>query len=72
MSEKKKYIYSLPMCSGCIALKAKYDKAAIRYEERDGARLQGKWDTYDEVDVEAFTVYNMQNMAFPVEVNIET
>ena len=58
------------MCSACIALKKKYDKDGVEYIERDGNRLSTPDGRKDQVDVDAFVQLNMQNMVFPVEVEV--
>ncbi len=64
------YIYTQDMCSACIDLKAKYDAGGIEYIERDGGRLKTPAEDRDSIDVDAFVQLSINNMAFPVEVNV--
>jgi arsenate reductase-like glutaredoxin family protein len=65
------YIYSMPMCSACIELKRKYRDKNIEFVERDGNRLKQIPIDVDDIDREAMVKLSMQNMVFPVEVEIE-
>lgn len=71
MSQKTtKYIYTKPMCSACDALKEKYKSQHISFQERSGDRLDLDPRIFDKIDEEAFLVLQMQNLTFPVEVDI--
>lgn len=65
-----KYIYTKDLCGACIDLKSKYKEQGIEFIERDGNRLSNPGDDRDEVDQEAFVQLSMQNMIFPVEVDV--
>lgn len=65
-----KYVYSKPMCSACDALKNKYKEGGVIFVERSGERLDLDPRMYDDIDKEAFMTLQMQNLTFPVEVDI--
>ncbi len=65
------YIYTKDMCSACIELKAKYDADGVEYIERDGDRLKNPAPDRDSIDVDAFVQLSMQNMTFPVSIDVE-
>jgi|TARA_R100000750_G_scaffold24314_1_gene15804 hypothetical protein len=47
-----------------------YDEIGVKYKERSGDRLKTPDDRRDQIDVEAFVTLSMQNMVFPVDINI--
>jgi len=61
----------MPMCSACEALKKKYRAEHISFQERRGERLDNDPRIFDEIDKEAFLVLQMQNLTFPVELDVE-
>jgi hypothetical protein len=65
-----KYIYTKDMCSACEALKHKYKEGGVPFVERDGDRFDLDPRLYDNIDVEAFLILQMQNLTFPVEIDI--
>jgi hypothetical protein len=65
-----KYIYTKQMCSACDALKAKYRSKGTTFVERNGDRLDLDPRIFDDVDKEAFLKLQMQDLTFPVEVDI--
>jgi hypothetical protein len=65
-----KYIYSKDMCSACDSLKNKYKEGGVEFVERDGDRLDLDPRLYDDIDREAFLILQMQNLTFPVELDI--
>jgi hypothetical protein len=65
-----KYIYSLPMCSACVALKEKHKKEGVKFVERDGTRLTDPNKDWDEIDEEGRVQLAIQNDTFPVEIDI--
>jgi hypothetical protein len=58
------------MCSACEDLKKKYREGGVKFIERSGARLKLDPRIFDNVDEEAFLALQMQNLTFPVEVDI--
>jgi hypothetical protein len=72
MSQKTtKYIYTKAMCSACDALKKKYKDQHISFQERSGDRLDLDPRIFDEIDKEAFLQLQMQNLTFPIELDIK-
>lgn len=65
-----KYIYSMDMCSACDALKKRYKEGGVEFSERSGERLKLDPRIFDEIDKEAFLTLQMQNLTFPVELDI--
>lgn len=61
----------MPMCSACEALKKEYRDKGIEYIEREGNRLKEVSIDKDEIDELAMVKLSMQNMVFPVEIEIE-
>jgi len=66
-----KYIYTMPFCSECIKLKKKYKEEGIDFIERDGSRLKNIPIDVDDIDRQAMVVLSMQNLTFPVEVEVQ-
>ena len=66
------YIYSMPMCSACEALKKKYKDKHISFVSRKGDRLENDPRIFDDVDREAFLILQMQNRTFPVQLEVES
>lgn len=62
-----KYIYTSDSCHKCIALKEKYNRDSIEYQERDAQYIKSP---QDHIDVEALIQASMQNMELPVEIEI--
>ena len=58
------------MCSACAALKKKLKEEGIRFIDRNGDRLDLDPRIFDSVDKEAFLQLQMQNLTFPVEIDI--
>jgi hypothetical protein len=67
-----RYVYTKPMCSACDTLKHGYRSDSVTFQERSGDRLGNDPRIFDDIDREAFMVYQMQNQTFPVVVEIET
>ncbi len=65
-----KFIYSIEDCPKCEMLKAKYRAANISFSSRKSDRLGSDPRMFDAIDKEAFLQLQMQNLTFPVEVNI--
>lgn len=65
-----KYIYTLDNCPKCVKLKEMYDSQGIEYTERDGGRLKTPAADQDNIDKDAFVQLSMQNMVFPIEVDV--
>ncbi len=65
-----KYVYSKKMCSACDALKKKLREEGTTFILRDGDRLDLDPRIFDPIDKEAFLQLQMQNLTFPVEVDI--
>jgi hypothetical protein len=59
------------MCSACDDLKKKYRDQHISFQERHGERLDLDPRIFDEIDKEAFLQLQMQNLTFPVELDIK-
>lgn len=63
------YVYSIPRCGKCLALKARLKAQGVEFVERDGKRLiESQHDDWDEIDVEAAAQFALQENEFPVEV----
>ncbi len=65
-----KYIYSKEMCSACDELKKEYKEQGVRFIERNGDRLDNDPRIFDDIDKEAFMNLQMQNLTFPVEIDV--
>jgi hypothetical protein len=66
-----KYLYTKPMCGACEKRKKEIAEGGKPYVLRDAARLlQNDSSVYDDIDTEAFLKLQMQNLTFPVEVDI--
>jgi arsenate reductase-like glutaredoxin family protein len=65
-----KFIYTKKMCSACDALKEKLREAGTPFAARSGDRFDLDPQIFDDVDREAFLKFQMQNLTFPVEVDI--
>lgn len=65
-----KYIYTKDMCSACDSLKNKYKEGGVPFVEREGERLALDFRLMDSIDKEGFVTLQMQNLTFPVEVDI--
>lgn len=63
-----KYLYTQENCPLCKKVKEDYEKKGIIYIEREARRIKFP---IDEIDREALIQASMQNMSFPVEVNID-
>ncbi len=66
-----KYIYSVEDCPRCEKLKNKYKESKTYFSERRGDRLANDPRMYDTIDKEAYIQLQMQNLTFPVEVDID-
>ena len=66
-----KYIYSIEDCPRCDKLKASLNEAKTTFTERRGDRLANDPRIFDAIDKEAFLQLQMQNLTFPVEVDID-
>lgn len=71
MSKTTIYIYTMEECPACTNLKQGLKDAHIPYQERKGDRLNLDPRIFDDIDREAFLVLQMQNLKFPVRVEIE-
>jgi hypothetical protein len=58
------------MCSACAALEKTLRLGGISYIKRDGDRLDLDPRIFDDIDKEAFLQLQMQNLTFPVEIDI--
>lgn len=65
-----KYVYSKKMCSACDSAKERLRMAGTAFVERSGDRLDLDPRIFDEIDKEAFLQLQMQNLTFPVIVDI--
>ena len=65
-----KYIYSVEDCPRCETLKNKYREGRVSFSERRGDRLANDPRMFDSIDKEAYIQLQMQNLTFPVEVDI--
>ncbi len=70
MEKKVKYIYSMADCPKCDKLKYGLKQNHISYVERRGERLNGDTRLMDNIDKEAHLQLQMQNLTFPVEIDI--
>ncbi len=65
-----KYVYSKKMCSACDKLKEKLRANGTTFVERNGDRLDLDPRIFDPIDKEAFLQLQMQNLTFPIEIDI--
>ena len=68
---KTVYIYTMEECPACDKLKKGLKEANIPFSERKGDRLSLDPRIFDDIDREAFLALQMQNLKFPVRVEIE-
>ena len=68
--KKVKYIYSMSDCPKCDARKTQLRNAHITFTERSGERLSMDTRVMDKIDKEAHLQLQMQNLTFPVELDI--
>jgi hypothetical protein len=66
----KKYIYLKKDCIACSALKASLREAGTSFIERNADRLSLDHRIFDQIDKEAFLQLQMQDLTFPVEIDI--
>ncbi len=71
MSKTTIYIYTMEECPACDKLKKDLKEAHITFQERKGDRLNLDPRIFDDIDREAFLALQMQNLKFPVRVEIE-
>lgn len=64
------YLYSKEFCSACEKRKVELMEGAGQFIMRDADRLDNDPRIFDEADKEAFLKLQMQNLTFPVEVDI--
>ena len=69
-AKKEKYIYSMPDCPKCDKRKTYLRENHINFFERKGDRLNGDTRLMDDIDREAHLQLQMQNLTFPVEIDI--
>ncbi len=62
----------MDMCGACITRKKELKAAHRTYVERSGERLALDTRVFDDIDREAFLQLQMQNLTYPVEVDIKT
>lgn len=65
-----KYVYTKKSCSACDVLKKELADAGTKYINRNGDRLALDPRVFDDIDKEAFVIFQMQNLTLPVEVDI--
>ncbi len=70
LTKKLKYIYSMPDCPKCEARKKMLMDASVTFVERKGDRLSMDTRIMDKIDKEAHLQLQMQNLTYPVEVDI--
>ena len=58
------------MCSACDQAKAGLRNGRISFVERSGDRLDLDPKIFDDIDKEAFLKLQMQNLTFPIELDI--
>jgi hypothetical protein len=68
--KKVKYIYSMEDCPKCDKRKEQLRNAHITFTERSGDRLSMDTRIMDNIDKEAHLQLQMQNLTFPVEIDI--
>lgn len=66
-----KYIYTQENCPNCEKLKQECHEKGIQYKERSSERFNLPNDEQDRIDTEAYIELCMNNMKFPVVVDIE-
>jgi hypothetical protein len=59
------------MCGACEAIKKKWKDEHRDFIERSGERLKNDPRIFDDIDKEAFMIYQMLNQTFPVGLEIE-
>ena len=69
-AKKEKYIYSMSDCPKCDKRKTYLRENHINFFERKGDRLNGDTRLMDKIDKEAHLQLQMQNLTFPVELDI--
>lgn len=65
-----KYVYTKKMCGACDERKEMLRDSQVEFTERSGDRLDLDPRIFDDIDKEAFLQLQMQNLTFPVEVDI--
>ncbi len=71
MSKVTTYIYTMEMCPACDKLKKDLKESHTTFQERKADRLHLDPRIFDDIDKEAFLVLQMQNLKFPVRVEIK-
>lgn len=65
-----KCVYSKKMCNACDELKETLRDNQVEFFERSGDRLDLDPRFFDAIGKEAFLQLQMQNLTFPVEIDI--